>query len=81
MWFIVYAKAASALAAHSISENHDIYGEFMQMKPYFIPLLRYAQLISETLRGELAMFTEIKDPRSTKQSDRLSRGAEDAYGL
>lgn len=52
--FVVYATAVSALAAHSIFGNHDIYGEFTQMEPYFIPLARYTQLISET---ELTMFS------------------------
>jgi hypothetical protein len=54
--FIVYAKASYAIAARKIFNNLDVYGEFMKMKTYFIPLARYAKLISIALRGELAHF-------------------------
>lgn len=54
--FIVYAKASYAHAARKY-KNFEVYGEFMRMKTYFIPLAKYAKLISETLRGELVIFT------------------------
>lgn len=55
--FVVYTKAKSAQAAREISnKDHNMWGEFIRVKPYFIPLVRYAMLISDTLLGEAKMF-------------------------
>jgi hypothetical protein len=49
---VVYAAASSALAARHISEDHDMWGDFVSVEPRFMPLVKYAQLISETLCGK-----------------------------
>ena len=55
--FVVYNKASSAVAAQKIFTKPKMYGEFMRMKTHFAPLARYAKLVSEALRGGLAVFS------------------------
>jgi len=50
--FIVYAKVSDALAVRNTPPDPDVYGEFALVEPYSIPLIKYAQLISEALRGK-----------------------------
>jgi hypothetical protein len=51
--FIVYANVSDALAAsRKNSMGPNVYGEFVQVEPYSIPLIKYAQLVSEALRGK-----------------------------
>ena len=54
--FVVYAKASSAVAAQKIFTNPKMYGEFMRMKTYLVPLAKYTKLISDALLGVLAIF-------------------------
>jgi len=50
--FIVYANVSDALAVRNNSPDPDVYGEFMRVEPRSIPLIKYAQLVSEAIRGK-----------------------------
>jgi len=50
--FIVFANVSDALAVRNKSTDPNVYGGFVRVKPCSIPLIKYAQLVSEALRGK-----------------------------
>ena len=50
--FIVYANVSDALAVRNNSPYPNVYGEIARVEPCSIPLIKYAQLVSEALRGK-----------------------------